>query len=64
LAGQLWRKCRSQPEHGQFSNADNMALVGVLSTQLLHHQFVRNRPTGQPPAALKTDVDRARGLES
>jgi hypothetical protein len=41
-----------------------MALVGVLSTQLLHHQFVRNRPTGQPPAALKTDVDRARGLES
>jgi asparagine synthase (glutamine-hydrolysing) len=61
---QLWRKCRSQPEGGQFSNADNMALVGVLSTQLLHHQFVRNRPTGQPPAALKTDLDRARGLES
>jgi asparagine synthase (glutamine-hydrolysing) len=61
---QLLRKCRSQPEHGQFSNADNMALVGVLSTQLLHHQFVRNRPTGQPPAALKTDVDRARELES
>jgi len=61
---QLWRKCRSQPEHGQFSNADNMALVGVLSTQLLHHQFVRNRPTGQQPTALKTDVDRARGLES
>jgi hypothetical protein len=41
-----------------------MALVGVLSTQLLHHQFIQNRPTGGPPVALKTDEDRVRGLES
>ena len=61
---QLWRKCRAQPEHGQFSNADNMALVGVLSTQLLHHQLIQNRPTGGPHVAPKTDEDRVRGLES
>ena len=34
----LWAKCRAAP--GQLSNADNMALVGVLSTQLLHREFV------------------------
>jgi asparagine synthase (glutamine-hydrolysing) len=34
----LWAKCRAAP--GQLSNADNMALVGVLSTQLLHHELV------------------------
>jgi asparagine synthase (glutamine-hydrolysing) len=27
--------------HAQFSNADNMAIVGVLSTQLLHRRFIR-----------------------
>jgi len=34
----LWAKCRAA--HGQLSNADNMALVGVLSTQLLHRELV------------------------
>ena len=33
----LWAKCRAAP--GQLSNADNMALVGVLSTQLLHREL-------------------------
>ena len=36
----LWKKCRSRAGHGQFSNTDNMALVGVLSTQLLCHQLL------------------------
>jgi asparagine synthase (glutamine-hydrolysing) len=36
--GALWDKC--QRARDQVSNADNMALVGVLSTQLLHHQLV------------------------
>jgi asparagine synthase (glutamine-hydrolysing) len=40
----LWAKCRSA--RGQLSNADNMALVGVLSTQLLHREVVRARPSG------------------
>ena len=40
---QLLHKCRAR-RHGQFSNADNMALVGVLSTQLLHRQLIAGRP--------------------
>jgi asparagine synthase (glutamine-hydrolysing) len=64
MVAQLWRKCRSLPEHRQFSNADNMALIGVLSTQLLHHQCVRHPPTVEVPGRLQTDVDRVRGLES
>jgi asparagine synthase (glutamine-hydrolysing) len=38
--GLLWRKCLAS--RGQLSNADNMALTGVLSTQLLHQRFVRD----------------------
>jgi len=38
----LWAKCRAA--RGQLSNADNMALVGVLSTQLLHLQLVAAPP--------------------
>ena len=54
----LYGKCR---EGGvlQFSNADNMALVGVLTTQLLHQQFVasvRQRPTSD--RAPQTLIDR------
>jgi len=40
---QLLRKCRARGG-GQFSNADNMALAGVLSTQLLHRQMIARRP--------------------
>jgi asparagine synthase (glutamine-hydrolysing) len=40
---QLLRKCRAR-RHGPFSNADNMALVGVLSTQLLHRQLIAGQP--------------------
>ncbi len=39
--GQLYAKCVARREESQFSNADNMALVGVLSTQLLHARFLR-----------------------
>lgn len=42
---QLWEKCRRST--GQFSNADNMALVGVLSTQLLHERLVRTPPASR-----------------
>ncbi len=45
---QLWNKCRQRAESGVFSNADNMALTGVLSTQLLHHFFVQQRPHFAP----------------
>ncbi len=56
--GRLWRKCRGRGDREQFSNADNMALVGVLSTALLHEQLVR-RPAPRPvTGALRTVVDR------
>jgi len=47
---QLWTKVRARRDGGPFSNADNMALVGVLSTQLLHRQFVAERPEPRGPA--------------
>jgi asparagine synthase (glutamine-hydrolysing) len=40
----LWRKCLAKRGAAQLSNADNMALVGVLSTQLLYEQLVRRQP--------------------
>jgi asparagine synthase (glutamine-hydrolysing) len=47
---QLLRKCRRQ--QGQLlSERENMALVGILSTQLLDHYFVRNFPTVQAVGA-------------
>ena len=55
---QLLRKCRARQD-GQFSNADNMALVGVLSTQLLHRQMVARRPEPARTARPRTDVDRS-----
>jgi asparagine synthase (glutamine-hydrolysing) len=53
----LFFKCRGRSD-GDMSNSDNMALVGVLSTQLLHAQFIASRPGGTPAARLSVDVDR------
>jgi asparagine synthase (glutamine-hydrolysing) len=55
---QLLRKCMTRGEHGQFSNTDNMGVVGVLSTQLLHHEFIRQRPTAQAPRVMRKIIDR------
>jgi asparagine synthase (glutamine-hydrolysing) len=57
LAASLWRKCRERASDGQFSNADNMALVGVLSTQLLHHLMIRQIPSHREIGDLRTNVD-------
>jgi asparagine synthase (glutamine-hydrolysing) len=46
----LMDKCRKHRERTP-SNADNMALLGVLSTQLVHHQLVR----GKGPAVRVLD---------
>jgi asparagine synthase (glutamine-hydrolysing) len=54
---QLYGKCRSHAD-GQFSNADNMAVVGILSTHVLHEKFVEKRPLDQAPVVVKTVVDR------
>lgn len=53
----LASKCRDSAG-GQFSNADNMAVVGVLSTQLLHDRLVRAAPRASERPALHTVVDR------
>jgi len=53
----LWKKCQATGGGEQFSNADNMALVGVLSTGLLHQQLVRSCPSRGDPGAFRTVVD-------
>jgi asparagine synthase (glutamine-hydrolysing) len=55
---QLWAKCRAKAATPQFSNTDNMAVVGVLSTHLVWNQLVR-APAGQaPPASIRTIIER------
>jgi len=56
----LLGKCQARTIDGDLSNSDNMALVGVLSTQLLHQQFIANRPCGLRRIELSVDVDRER----
>ena len=56
--GRLWRTCRSHPSGAQFSNADNMALVGVLSTGLLFERLVRRAPDRSATSQFQTVVDR------
>jgi asparagine synthase (glutamine-hydrolysing) len=53
----LMRKCRAR-DGEPFSNTDNMAVVGVLSTQLLHHELVARAPEAGPPVPLTTLVER------
>ncbi len=55
----LWRKCQASGG-GPLSNADNMALVGVLSTGLLHEQLVRRAPERATGLRFQTSVDRLR----
>ncbi|HPB97384.1 MAG TPA: asparagine synthase C-terminal domain-containing protein, partial [Polyangiaceae bacterium] len=54
----LWRKCKTRANDGQFSNTDNMAVVGVLSTQVLHHTFVRSNPKPESIVEFNTLIDR------
>jgi asparagine synthase (glutamine-hydrolysing) len=57
----LWSKLRSQGPEGQFSNADNMGLIGVLSAQVLHHQFIARALPDPGPVALGVAEDRLPG---
>ena len=57
----LWRKVRAHPADRPFSNADNMALVGILSTGLLHEQLVRQAPERDAALHFQTVVDRVAG---
>ena len=42
----LVEKCRRQ-DGALLSERENMAIVGIISTQLLDHHFIRNFPTGE-----------------
>lgn len=53
----LLSKCRKQPDPEKLSNADNMAIVGVLSTQLLFRTF-RNLPAPKTTFQIRTLVER------
>jgi asparagine synthase (glutamine-hydrolysing) len=62
LVGALWGKCRDHDGAAQFSNQDNMAVVGVLSTQLLWDRLVR--PVPEPPRLVPGRlVDRLGALQ-
>lgn len=57
VVGQLWAKCLNRRDDGQFSNTDNMAVVGILSAQLMHHHLVQTAPSTKQPV-LKTLIER------
>lgn len=54
---QLWTKCLNRKDDGQFSNTDNMAVVGILSAQLVHHSLVKAAPSTKQPV-LRTLVEK------
>jgi asparagine synthase (glutamine-hydrolysing) len=58
---QLWKKCRQRRGETQLSNADNMAVVGILSTQVLDATFVRVPPSPPKAISLTTNIARSRG---
>jgi len=47
----LLQKCRARSSDTPFSNGDNMALVGVLSTQLLHRELIARAPESRATEA-------------
>lgn len=53
-ASQLWKKCQQRAAEGQFSNTDNMALIALLSTQLLHRDLIQAAP---PAPVIDWTVD-------
>lgn len=54
---QLWAKCRAKAA-SQFSNTDNMAVVGVMSTHLVWQQLIAAAPAERTPHAIRTVVER------
>ncbi|MEZ4403856.1 MAG: asparagine synthase (glutamine-hydrolyzing) [Kofleriaceae bacterium] len=54
---QLWAKCRARAG-AQFSNTDNMAVVGAMSTHVLWRDLVAASPSSRVPAVIQTVVER------
>jgi asparagine synthase (glutamine-hydrolysing) len=53
----LWRKCQERAAT-QFSNTDNMAVVGALSTHLVWRDLIAASPSTHVPAAIRTVIER------
>jgi asparagine synthase (glutamine-hydrolysing) len=60
----LWSKCQAGAARGRLSNTDDMALVGVLSTALLHHHYIGSPLTRWAPVRFDTYVDAREGAAS
>jgi asparagine synthase (glutamine-hydrolysing) len=54
----LWQKCVRTRDVRDLSNGDNMALVGILSTGLLHDTFISRSSERQEPMVFDIDIDR------
>ncbi len=59
----LYEKCKARAvagaADGAFSNTDNMGFIGILSTQLLHHEFVQFASrNANRHIEFKTSIDR------
>lgn len=51
-------------EDGKLGETDNMALAGILSTQLLYHQFIEAFPKPEPLPTLDKFITRTRSVDS
>ena len=60
----LWKKVAARKDDAQLSNTDNMALVGVLSTQLLHREVLSATPPDGQEIHFKTFMDRSTSPET
>ena len=58
-ARQVLDKCLAVGHATQFSNADNMAVVAILSTQLLSDRFIRRRPGCESRARFTAVTDKS-----
>ncbi|MFO0604858.1 MAG: asparagine synthase (glutamine-hydrolyzing) [Polyangiales bacterium] len=58
LVSGLAAKCERLVAAGNLSNADNMAFVGVLTTQLLHDEVLRAPPPDGDAVPFTTVIDR------
>jgi asparagine synthase (glutamine-hydrolysing) len=57
-ARRLIDKCFAASSSAPFSNADNMALTGLLSTQVLYDAYIRRPPCLRPPIRRSVHIDR------
>ena len=55
---QLWAKCQAKAATPQFSNTDNMAVVGVLSTHWVWRHLLAAPIAPAPPPVVRTVIDK------